>query len=112
MNMSVLSGSRAGSAMRGLLRHLAAALVLLLVAAAPASASAAQTSQPGVITFRDVSLQLSGDGWQQIESQTTPGVAPTATSYTRTLNAHKFVFALYEIQAGTDAQVLGRDALV
>jgi hypothetical protein len=87
-------------------------MVLLLVVALPASPAAAQAGRPGGVTFRDLSFQLAGGGWQHIESPATAGVAPTSTSYTRAQDTHKLVFALFEIQAATDAQALGRDALV
>jgi hypothetical protein len=87
-------------------------MALLLLIAGPASQAAAQAGVPSGVTFRDVRFQLPGDGWQHIDSPVTAGVAPTATTYSRAQDAHKLIFAVYEIQAATDAQSLSRDDLV
>jgi hypothetical protein len=85
------------------------ALMLLVGVPAPA---AAQGAVAGSVTFRDVSFQLAGEGWQRIETPATPGIAPTATSFTIEQAGHKYVLAVYEIQAASDAQVLRRDDLI
>ncbi len=110
--MSVLSGARCDSATRVALQHLMGSMVLLLLVAVTASQAAAQARPPGHVTFRDVGFQFPGEGWQHIENPVTAGVAPTSTSYARAQDSHKLVFALFEIQAATDAQALSRDALV
>jgi hypothetical protein len=57
-----------------------ASIALMLLVALPASNVTAQTGVPGNVTFRDVSIQLPGDGWQRIESPATAGIAPAASS--------------------------------
>jgi hypothetical protein len=92
--------------MRGVV-CLASAIISLALLVVPSATVAA----PDGISFRDVSFQLPGDGWQRVDSPATPGIAPSFITFTRVQDQHKLAGSLFEIQAGTDAQRVGQDEL-